>query len=239
MRMYGTPRVSAPPLRWATKAPGHLPVPEPVSTQKSFPWDAPDVPTRRTVPLWSRLTVLADISPSASEIIRYLEGFGASVHRKSIRADFAIGPLGIQRRHGDRLAASAREGTLFRESLVLTRGFKHRLIVCEGAPGTPSTARAAWGAIQETALKAEVPVLLTRSPIETAQLMMWIGRTVVAKPRPKRRTVTGARRYLGLAQKRLKILEDLPNVGYILAQDLLERFGVVPSGRLRVSDAWA
>ncbi|GAG47251.1 unnamed protein product, partial [marine sediment metagenome] len=142
-----------------TKAPGHLPVPEPVSKQKSFPWDAPDFPTRRTAPLWSRLTVLADISQSTSEVIRYLEGFGASVHRKPIRADFAIGTLGIERRRGDRLAASAGEGTLLRESLVLARGFKHRLLLCEGAPGPPSTARAAWGAIQEIALKAEVPVL--------------------------------------------------------------------------------
>ncbi len=227
MRMYGIPRVSAPPLSWVRKG------------QKSFPWDAPDLPTRRTAPLWVRLTVLADISPSASEVIRYLEGFGARVHRKPIRADFAIGPLGVQRRSGDRLAAGAREGTLLRESLVLARGFKHRLLVCEGIPGTPSTARAAWGAIQEIALKAEVPVLLTRSPVETAQLMMWIGRTVVAKTKPKRKAMTGARRCLGLAQKRVRILEDLPNVGYVLAQNLLERFGVIREQQLRVSDACA
>jgi ERCC4-type nuclease len=224
MLTYGIPRVSAPPSIWGTKV------------QRSFPWDKPDLPTRRTAPLWSRLTVLADISSSSSGVVRHLEGFGASVHRKPIRADFAIGPLGIRRRLGRELAASVREGTLFRESILFARDFRHRLLVCEGEPGTPSTARAAWGAIQEVALKAEVPVLLTRSPVETAQLIMWVGRTVVAKAKPKRRTVKGARRCLGLAQKRVQILENLPNVGYVLAHNLLERFGVIRGQQLRVSN---
>lgn len=224
MSRYGTPRASLPPR---SDREALLPPAEPAPEQRCFPYDAPDIPDLPPGISRSRLCLTADISESASAVVRCLDRIGVQVLRRPVQANYVVGSVGIARKTVAEIARSVRDGTLATETMMLARAFRHRLLVCEGSLDAHNAWCRVWGALVQAAVKAAVPVLLTSGPMDTARLITWIGAAVTSR-RPKRPPMFGQNKNgAGTAARQIDLLAALPNVGQDLARRILARYGHV------------
>jgi len=202
-----------------------LPGPEVLPTQQSFSWDEPDLVELADGTVGIPLTVTADISESASEVARHLERLCVGVVRTPIAADYMIGDLGIERRTGRELQGLLSDGSLSTQVNILARGCRYRLLICEDLPGPSNVSRELWGKILSVTIPVGLPTLTSRSPEETAQIILSVGRAATVRKPPNRTSHRYKTCCLSKRASLCLLLQGLPNIGSKLAWQLVERFG--------------
>jgi ERCC4-type nuclease len=126
-------------------------------------------------------------------------------------------------------AISIIDGRLFKQMVGLANSNAKGVLILEGTTGDTvdigMTREAMQGALITVSLIMGIPVLRSKNPAETAQLMVYIGRQIESI------TNGGVLRHgyqpKGIRYRQRYILQGLPGVGRERADQLLDRFGSV------------
>jgi ERCC4-type nuclease len=127
------------------------------------------------------------------------------------------------------LVASIKEGRLFSQAVRLAQTRQRAALILEGTASDLAESgmrrEAIQGALINVTLMLGLPILRSRDPQETAQLMLYAGRQVramISGSIPRK----GARPK-GKRQAQLFVLQGLPGIGPRRAAQLLDAFGSV------------
>ncbi|MDB5967579.1 MAG: hypothetical protein JWQ90_29 [Hydrocarboniphaga sp.] len=155
--------------------------------------------------------------------------FDVEIRRLALGDCLVDGALLFERKTLPDLAASIKEGRLFSQALRLARARWPAALVLEGTAGDLARSEMRWEAIQGALINVSLfiglPILRSRSALETARTMLYAAeqnRAVVMGGLTRR-----GRRPKGKAALQSYILQGLPGVGPERAAQLLARFGSV------------
>ena len=187
------------------------------------------------------IQIIADDRECQGEVIASLmqiEDVNLTICRLSM-GDYQIdNRLFVERKTLKDFAVSIIDGRLFKQMIRLTNSNSSRVLILEGIASDIAelgmTREAMQGALITVSLILGIPVLRSRSPLETAKLIVFIGRQIESmamgglqrhgyRPKTKRK-------------RQLFILQGLPGVGREKAGRLLERFGSVEAAISASSD---
>lgn len=141
------------------------------------------------------------------------------------------GALFFERKTLPDLAASVRDGRLFRQAARLRKATGRDALVLEGTArdlaGSDMRREALQGALVSVTLFIGLPLLRAKAPAETARLVCYAARqqhrlAEGALPRP-----APAKRRKKKRSAQLHLLQGLPGVGPARAEQLLDAFGSV------------
>lgn len=176
--------------------------------------------------------IIADDRERKSEVIASLsqiENVELNVRRLSM-GDYKIeNRLLVERKTLKDFALSIIDGRLFKQTIRL-KGSKYKVVlILEGmvgdAAGLGVTREAMQGALITVSLISGIPVIRSKNPSETAQLLAYTARQIESIAR------SGMQRHgyrpKSKRKRQLFILQGLPGVGSERAGHLLARFGSV------------
>ena len=137
----------------------------------------------------------------------------------------------IERKTVEDFLSSIIDGRLFSQIRNLKQNYTKPLILIEGNIAELFTLRnihknSIIGALTSIALEYQVPILNTKSPIETAEYLYVIAKREQLEQDKEVRLRVG-RKGLTLHEQQRFIVEGLPMVGPLLAKSLLEKFGSI------------
>jgi len=178
------------------------------------------------------INIVADDRECRSDVINLLskiENVDLSIRRLSV-GDYQIGRrVIIERKTLKDFAISVIDGRLFKQMIYLANSKSEGVLILEGTTSDSVeigvTREAMQGALITVSLIIGVPVLRSKNPTETANLIVYIGRQIESI------TNGGVQRHgyqpKGIRYRQLYILQGLPRVGRERADRLLDRFGNV------------
>lgn len=179
-----------------------------------------------------RVTIVADDRENAGGVIAALEALdGAAVEvRRLDCGDYLVeGRFAVERKTLRDFAASIIDGRVFRQASALARSPFRGVLVLEGAEGDLQAVGVQLEALQGAWIHLGVflglAVLRSRDPLETARLIIYLGRQAQARARGA--LARPGYRPKGRRARQLFLLQGLPGVGSERAARLLERFGSV------------
>lgn len=155
--------------------------------------------------------------------------FESEVRRLAVGDYLVDGRFLFERKTLADLALSIKQGRLFSQALRLAASPLQTGLILEGMAGDLKGSGMHWEAVQgalvTVALFVGLPILRTRTPLETVRTFQFAavqGRTVADGALPRR-----GRRPKGKAAVQSYVLQGLPGIGPERAKRLLERFGTV------------
>ena len=178
------------------------------------------------------INIIADDRERKSDVIKSLleiENVDVDIQRLSL-GDYQVGRrMVIERKTLRDFAVSVIDGRLFRQMIYLANSKSDGVLILEGTSGDTVdirvTREALQGALITVSLIIGIPVLRSKDPVETAYLMVYVGRKIESMARG------GVQRHgyrpKGLRSRQRFILQGLPGVGRERADRLLDRFGSV------------
>ena len=163
------------------------------------------------------------------DVLEKLRALGvAAVRRKIAPGDYVCGEIGIERKTVSDFFASLVKKRLFEQLRRLKEAYPVALMILEGDLQEVSefkSPQAILGAFVAIEVDERVPILTTADKDQTAMLLR-----VIWKRQDRARAAYGLRhkpKTLDLGERQRFLVEGLPNVGEVLAQNLLEQFGSV------------
>lgn len=177
------------------------------------------------------LAIVVDYRERSSRVIHSLEQSGqAQLSFEQMKlGDYQTAGWLFERKTLLDFAASVIDGRLFSQAYRLAESKQSCAIILEGTSQDLAAIRvhrnALQGAIVSLTLIYQLPILRSRGPEETAQLLLFAGHQLCRSesdwaqrtgPRPKR-----------LRKLQLYVLEGLPGIGPQKAAALLDHFGTV------------
>ncbi len=144
--------------------------------------------------------------------------------------DYQIGDrVIVERKTLKDFAISIIDGRLFKQMIYMANSKLEGVLILEGKPSNSAeigiAREAMQGALITVSLIIGIPVLRSKNPTETANLIVYIGRKIESI------TNGGVQRHgyqpKGLRYRQRYILQGLPGVGRERADRLLDRFGSV------------
>jgi Fanconi anemia group M protein len=186
---------------------------------------------KEEMPTSESLEIVVDSRDISSPTARELVSLGVAVKQETLElGDFILSDaVVVERKTVDDFAASIIDGRLFNQVAELKEAVSKPLIVIEGETLQPSRdirPEAMMGAIASVLVDFGVPLVWTKTPAETAQLMVAITRRERAAGRRILR-VRPERKPTSLAQEQEFVVAGLPSVDTVLAKRLLKAFGSV------------
>jgi ERCC4-type nuclease len=177
------------------------------------------------------LGIVVDHREHASGVAQCLQ-LDPSVHLSFEQlklGDYRTGGWLFERKSLPDFAASLVDGRLFAQAARLAASTESTAIILEGTgqdlAGVQVHRNALQGALVSLSLIYQLPILRSRGPEETAQLLIFSGRQLCrCKSAWAQR---GGRRPKRRQKLQLYVLEGLPGVGPHRAAALLEHFGTV------------
>lgn len=177
------------------------------------------------------IEIIADTRELAAPPTRELSALGIRIVPQTLEiGDFVLSDAAIvERKTVDDFAASIFDGRLFNQVAELKRVAEKPLVIIEGETLQPSydiKPEAMMGAIASVLVDFDVPLLWTKTPKETALLLLAIARREqmggkrLSRVRPERKPST-------LAEEQEFVVAGLPSVDTVLSKRLLEAFGTV------------
>ena len=178
------------------------------------------------------INIIADDREQKSDVIKSLseiENVDLSIRRLSV-GDYQVDNRVIVERKTLRdFAISIIDGRLFKQMIRLANSNSMGVLILEGTASDTAdigvTREAMQGALITVSIILGIPVLRSKTPSETARLMIYIARQIDAI------TMGGVQRHgyqpKGQRRRQLFILQGLPGVGPERASRLLEKFGSI------------
>lgn len=177
--------------------------------------------------------IVADDRENAGGVIAHLRDRAEVqlVVRRLASGDFLVEDrFAVERKTLADFAISIIDGRLFKQAAALSHDRCRGVLVLEGAgpaAGSGVSREALQGALITVAVFFGLAVLRSRDAVETAQLLVYLGRQARefahgGLPRPGYRPK-------GRRARQLFVLQGLPGIGPERAARLLEHFGSVPA----------
>ena len=182
------------------------------------------------------IKILADSRERNERIFLALQTEGdiiMQVERLEV-GDYLLHNLLVERKSFVDFCESIKDGRLFRQAIQLARSRIQPLIIIEGISAdltkTSIKREAILGALITLAVIYGIPVLRSRSPEETAKLILFASRQIensglnyhCFRRRPPCRNSVHKK-----SKMQLQILQGFPGVGPSRAKQLLEKFGTI------------
>ena len=159
---------------------------------------------------------------------RLLELGVSTVRQRIAPGDYVCGEIGIERKSLQDFFSSLIRKRLFDQLRRLREAYPVALLILEGDLAEVSefkAPRAIFGAFAAIEIDERVPILTTADREQTAVLL-----SVIWRRQERRRAEYGLRhkpKTRTLEERQRFLVEGLPNVGDVIAKNLLEHFGSV------------
>jgi ERCC4-type nuclease len=180
-----------------------------------------------------RITVIADDRERKSEVIQFLsemQNVSMDIKRLSLGDYLVDNRLVFERKTLNDFALSIIDGRLFNQAIRLVSSKYNSVLILEGTgkelTETGIRREAIQGALITVSIVLGIPVLRSKSPSESAHLILYTARQVKSFARGAVQR-HGGRPKKGKRKKQLYILQGLPGVGSERAKRLLDAFGSV------------
>jgi ERCC4-type nuclease len=179
-----------------------------------------------------QVRIFADDRENAGGVIAALEALdGVAVEvRRLDCADYLVEErFAVERKTLRDFAASIIDGRVFRQASAMARSALRGVLVLEGDGGDLQAVgvrrEALQGALIHLGVFLGLAVLRSRDPLETARLLLYLGRQ--AQTHHRGALARSGYRPKGWSARQLFLLQGLPRVGSERAARLLDRFGSV------------
>ena len=179
-----------------------------------------------------RITVIADDRERKSEVIQFLskmKNVSVAIKRLSLGDYLVDNRLVFERKTLNDFALSIIDGRLFSQAIRLVSSKYNSVLILEGTgrelTETGIRREAIQGALITVSIVLGVPVLRSKSPFESAQLILYTARQI--KSFASGAVQRHGSRPKGKRKKQLFILQGLPGVGSERAARLLDAFGSI------------
>ena len=179
-----------------------------------------------------RTTVIADDRERKSEIIQFLseiENVSVGIQRLSVGDYLVDHRLVFERKTLNDFALSIIDGRLFSQAIRLVSSKYKSVLILEGTgkelTETGVRREAMQGALITVSIVLGIPVLRSKTPSESARLILYAARQIKSFARGA--VQRHGSRPRGKRKRQLFILQGLPDVGSQRAAQLLESFGSV------------
>ena len=179
-----------------------------------------------------RISVIADDRESKSEVIQFLsemKNVSVGIKRLSLGDYLVDNRLVFERKTLNDFALSIIDGRLFSQAIRLVSSKYNSVLILEGTgkelTETGIRREAMQGALITVSIVLGVPVLRSKSPSESAHLILYTARQIKSFARGA--VQRHGSRPKGKRKKQLFILQGLPGVGSERAARLLDEFGSV------------
>jgi ERCC4-type nuclease len=179
-----------------------------------------------------RIAVIVDDRESKSEVIKFLsetKNVSVDIKRLSLGDYLVDNRLMFERKTLNDFALSIIDGRLFSQAIRLASSKYNSVLLLEGTgkelTETGIRREAMQGALITVSVVLGIPVLRSKSPSESAQLILYAARQIKSLARGA--VQRHGRRPKGKRKKQLFILQGLPGVGSERAARLLNEFGSV------------
>jgi ERCC4-related helicase/ERCC4-type nuclease len=174
--------------------------------------------------------IYADSREGSSGVLRELSLFGAEIKTMNLSvADYQVSnEVAIERKSSKDFVGSIMDKRLHKQAKELVQSFQKPVIILEGEDLYSSSLNpnAVRGALASLAVDFGIPIIPTRSPEDTASMIMRIAIREQSQGRPGIHVRTD-KKPLTLEEQQLYIVESLPKVGPVTAHKLMETFGSV------------
>ena len=179
-----------------------------------------------------RIAVIVDDRESKSEVIKFLsetKNVSVDIKRLSLGDYLVDNRLIFERKTLNDFALSIIDGRLFSQAIRLASSKYNSVLLLEGTgkelTETGIRREAMQGALIAVSIVLGIPVLRSKSPSESAQLILYAARQIKSLARGA--VQRHGRRPKGKRKKQLFILQGLPGIGSERAARLLNEFGSV------------
>jgi Fanconi anemia group M protein len=176
------------------------------------------------------ITILADSRELGAVATRELVRLGVRVKTETLAVgDFVLSDrVIVERKEVDDFASSIIDGRLFEQAIKL-KNYAKPIMIVEGS-NPMGTGRvkpeAIMGAYASIIVDYGIPILWSRAPGDTAQLMLAIARREQLQEKRSPRIMFGPKPFL-LEEQQEFIVSSLPNVDRVRAKNLLEAFHTI------------
>ena len=176
-------------------------------------------------------TIIVDSREGASPVIRELAEHAVQVKLESlVTADFVLSDrVAVERKTIDDLADSIMDGRLFNQLIAMKNAYQIPVLLVEG-DGTASSriisSEALMGAVASVLVDYAIPLVWTKTPEETALLLLSIAKREQIREKREPR-IRGERKPASLRELQEFIVASLPGVDAIRSRNLLKRFETV------------
>jgi len=179
-----------------------------------------------------RIAVIVDHRESNREVIKFLsetKNVSVAIKRLSLGDYLVDNRLIFERKTLNDFALSIIDGRLFSQAIRLVSSKYNSVLILEGAgkelTETGIRREAIQGALITVSIVLGIPVLRSKSPSESAHLILYAARQIKSFARGT--VQRHGSRPKGKRKKQLFILQGLPGVGSERAARLLDEFGSV------------
>jgi ERCC4-related helicase len=181
--------------------------------------------------LMEHIVVIADTRELAALVTRELAKLGVVVKSETLEVgDFVLSDrVVVERKEVDDFASSIIDGRLFEQAAKLKESYAKPVMVVEGEQLTGSgrvRPEAMMGAYASILVDYGIPIVWTREPSETAQLMLAVARREQVQERRLPRVMT-APKPSTIEEQQEFIVSSLPNIDNTRARKLLSHFQTV------------
>ena len=182
-------------------------------------------------PKEKQIKIIADHREYRSPVVRNLTIKDAFVEPQQLNTgDYVLSTrIGVERKTVDDFLQSLIDGKLFDQISRLRDAYPRPILIIEGdglLTKRNISHNAIFGSIVSITVDFGVPIITTKNPLETADLLYIMAKR---EQRDEKRpiAVRGEKTPMSLREKQQFIVEGLPNVSAVLAKRLLDRFGSI------------
>ncbi len=197
-------------------------------------YDKP-IDTQTTLPDYqkqkSQVTIIVDHREYRSPVAKNLTLKEANVEAQQLdTGDYILSTrIGVERKTVEDYLGSLIEGKLFKQAAKLREAYPRPILIIEGEGLLTKrniSHNAIYGSMVSIIVDFGIPVITTKNPIETANLLYIIA---AREQRDEKKPVAtrGEKTPMSTREKQQFIVEGLPNISAVLAKRLLEHFGSI------------
>lgn len=143
-------------------------------------------------------------------------------------ADYLLSErVAVERKRSADFLQSIIDGRLFKQLASLKENFENPILIIEGELADENRKihpNAIRGAIASIALDFAIPIIWTRTPLETAEQLFVIAKREQLDEK-RSIAIRGKRKFKSINQEQEFLVSGLPNVSTITAKKLLKHFG--------------
>ena len=178
-----------------------------------------------------QIKIIADHREYRSPVVRNLTIKDAFVEPQQLNTgDYVLSTrIGVERKTVDDFLQSLIDGKLFDQISRLRDAYPRPILIIEGEGLLTKrniSHNAIFGSIVSITVDFGVPIITTKNPLETADLLYIMAKRE-QRDEKKPIAVRGEKTPMSLREKQQFIVEGLPNVSAVLAKRLLARFGSI------------
>ena len=179
----------------------------------------------------NQVKIIVDHREYRSNVARNLVAKGVFIEPQQLdTGDYVLSTrIGVERKNVDDFLQSLIEGKLFRQMSQLRDAYSRPVLILEGdnlLTRRNINHNAIFGSLASITVDFGIPILMTKDPSETADLLNVIAQR---EQREDKKVVAtrGEKRQMSLMERQQFIVEGLPNVSAVIAKRLLTHFGSI------------